>query len=228
MKRKFYISQGVLYFYPQRYKGRSPKWSKMYVDLMPIVDVISATNVKIQKSLNSPSQVVHVDKMNVCRGKTSRSWLLVDVDHAVTASGDETADESTLDDSAGNNQARIFICRRSAARSTTSTKEDRGRTIIRKDQGKDHYLQRTSSRIIDINGEDRERTFIPRGSRRRLPSAEDQQQDHLHRRKRIKEKTFICGGPAVGSSTSTEEDPGELLHRPAEKGRLATSAPGSV
>ena len=89
--RKFSNDQSVLYFYPRRYK--EPKWSKMYVGSMLIVDVISATNVKIQKSRNSPSQVVHVDKLKVCRGETPTFWLLVDMDdNTATASEDDPED----------------------------------------------------------------------------------------------------------------------------------------
>ena len=80
VRRKFSIGQWVWYFYPPRYKGRSPKWSTMYVGSMLIVNVISATNVKIQKSRNSPSQVVRVDKLKVCRGETPKSWPLGDMD----------------------------------------------------------------------------------------------------------------------------------------------------
>ena len=61
----------------------------MYVGTMLIV--ISATNVKIQKSRNSPSQVVHV-----CRGETQKSWQLVDMDdNTATASEDEPEDGKT-------------------------------------------------------------------------------------------------------------------------------------
>ena len=76
----------------------------MYVCPMLIVDVISATNVKVQKSRKSLSQVVHVDKLKVCRGETQKAWLMVDVDDddADAASEDETAAESTPDDDAGN------------------------------------------------------------------------------------------------------------------------------
>ena len=48
----------------------------MYVGPMLIVDIVSAANVKIQKSRNS--QVVHVNKLKVCRGETPTSWLFVD------------------------------------------------------------------------------------------------------------------------------------------------------
>ena len=53
VKKKFRVAQWVWYFYPQRYKGRLPKWSKMYVGPMLIVDIVSATNAKIQKARNS-------------------------------------------------------------------------------------------------------------------------------------------------------------------------------
>ena len=94
---------GVL-FYPRRYKGRSPKWSKMYVDPMLIVDIVSATNVKIQKSHNSQSPVVHVDKLKVCSAETPKSWLFIDdgTEDVVAVSEDEGADESTSDEGTGN------------------------------------------------------------------------------------------------------------------------------
>ena len=47
MKQKFRVGQWVWYFCPRRNKGRSLKWSKMYVGPMLIVDIVSATNVKI-------------------------------------------------------------------------------------------------------------------------------------------------------------------------------------
>ena len=53
-------------FYPRRFKGQSPKRSKMYVGPMLIVDAITATNVKIAKLHNSSSQVVHVDTLKIC------------------------------------------------------------------------------------------------------------------------------------------------------------------
>ena len=71
----------------------------MYVGPMLIVDVISATNVKLQKSCSSPSQVVYVDKLKVCRGETPKSWLPVDMDeNPATASEDEPKDGKSQDD----------------------------------------------------------------------------------------------------------------------------------
>ena len=85
-------------------QGRSPKWSKMYVGPMLIVDIVSATNLKIQKSRNSQSQVVHVHKLKVCTGETPRSWLFIDdgAEDVVAASEDEGVNESTPGDGTGN------------------------------------------------------------------------------------------------------------------------------
>ena len=52
----------------------------MYVGPKLIVDVISATNVNIQRSRNRPGQVFHMDKLKVCRGGTQKSWLPDDMD----------------------------------------------------------------------------------------------------------------------------------------------------
>ena len=66
---------------------------------MLIIDAISATNVKIQKSCNSLSQVVHVDKLKVCRGEIPKSWLSVEMDNnTATASEDEPEDGENQDD----------------------------------------------------------------------------------------------------------------------------------
>ena len=49
LKRKFNIGQWMLYFYPKKYNGRSPKWSKIYYGPLLIVGIISVTNVGVQK-----------------------------------------------------------------------------------------------------------------------------------------------------------------------------------
>ena len=79
-------------------------WSKMYVGPMLIVDIVSATNVKIQKSRNSQSQAVHVNKLKVCRMKTPRSWLFIDygAEGAVAAMENDGVDESTSGDGTEN------------------------------------------------------------------------------------------------------------------------------
>ena len=99
VEQKFRVGQRVCYFYPRKYKGRSPKWAKTYVGPLLILGVVSVTNVKVQKTRNIPSQVVHVDKLKVCRGETLKSWLEGDDgdNDIVNASGSETVVEAIID-----------------------------------------------------------------------------------------------------------------------------------
>ena len=76
VKIQFRSGQWVWYYYPRRYKGRSPKWFKTYVGPFLKVDVLSGTNVKIQRSENGAPPIVHVDKLKLCRGRTPKSWLM--------------------------------------------------------------------------------------------------------------------------------------------------------
>ena len=84
--------------------GDRPSSQKIYVGPMLIVDIVSITNVKIQRSRNCQSQVVRVDKLKVCRGETLRSWLFIDdgAENVIAASEDEVVDESTPDDDTEN------------------------------------------------------------------------------------------------------------------------------
>ena len=70
----------------------------MYVGPMLTVDIISATNVKIQKSRNSPSQVVHMDKLKVCRGETPTSWLLIDMDDNTARASEDAPEDGEIED----------------------------------------------------------------------------------------------------------------------------------
>ena len=74
--------------------GGRPSGRKMYVGPMRIVDIVSATNVKKQKSRNSQSQVVPADKLKVCRGETPHLWLFIDdrAEDVVATSEDEGVD----------------------------------------------------------------------------------------------------------------------------------------
>ena len=85
-------------------QGEVAQLGKMYVGLMLIVDNVFATNVKIHKSRNGQSQVVHVDKLKVCRWETPSSWLFIDdgAEDVVAASEDEGVDELTPGDGTGN------------------------------------------------------------------------------------------------------------------------------
>ena len=75
--------------------------AKKYASPMLIVDIVSNTNFKIQKSRNSQSQVVHVDKLKICRGQTPSSWLFIDDGAENIVAEDEGVDESTAADGTG-------------------------------------------------------------------------------------------------------------------------------
>jgi hypothetical protein len=65
-RQSFAVGDWVWYFYPRRYKGRSPKWQCCYVGPYKVVRVIEPSNYVIQKSLRAVPFVVHADKMKKC------------------------------------------------------------------------------------------------------------------------------------------------------------------
>jgi hypothetical protein len=73
--RQFDRGEWVYYYYPRRYKGRSPKWSKMYTGPFLITRVMPPCNYVIQRSARSKPIVTHADKLKECLGETPKSWL---------------------------------------------------------------------------------------------------------------------------------------------------------
>ena len=65
----------VYYFYPRRYKGRSPKWSRAYTGPYLITHVIPPCNFVIQKTARSRPIVTHTDKLKKYAGPALESWL---------------------------------------------------------------------------------------------------------------------------------------------------------
>jgi hypothetical protein len=55
----------VWYYYPRRYKGRTPKWQRMFIGPMKVIRVIDAHNFVVQKSSKSKPMVVHRDKLKL-------------------------------------------------------------------------------------------------------------------------------------------------------------------
>jgi transposase InsO family protein len=74
----FAVGDWVWYYSPRKYVGRSAKWVKNYTGPFLVVRVIPPTTAVIQKSRRSNVQVVHFDKLKVCRGRTPVSWTLPD------------------------------------------------------------------------------------------------------------------------------------------------------
>ena len=63
------------YFYPRRFRGKSPKWQKMYTGPYLIVKHIQPSNYVIQKSKTAKPKVVHADKLKAWSGDHLPSWL---------------------------------------------------------------------------------------------------------------------------------------------------------
>ena len=66
LQRRFSVGTWVWYYYPRRYVGRTPKYSKIYI--MLVVEVVFTTNVRIPWNRISKSMLVHIDKLKLCKG----------------------------------------------------------------------------------------------------------------------------------------------------------------
>jgi len=112
--RQFKTGDWVWYYYPRRYKGRSPKWSKTYTGPYLVVREIPPCNFVLQKSQRSQPFVTHTDKLKMCLGDTPRSWLPVEGETCENPrsarSNDGDRDDETIEnneparDSAGLNE----------------------------------------------------------------------------------------------------------------------------
>jgi transposase InsO family protein len=71
--RKFQPGDWVLYFYPRRWKGRSPKWERMYAGPFLVIEQISPVTFLIQKSEKADPLVVHVDKLKLTENDGQQS-----------------------------------------------------------------------------------------------------------------------------------------------------------
>ena len=61
--KQFQVGQKVLYYYPRRYRFRSPKWQKMYIGPYEVVRQIGPLNYVIKKCNGRQEIIAHVDKM---------------------------------------------------------------------------------------------------------------------------------------------------------------------
>ncbi|MEZ4720247.1 MAG: RNase H-like domain-containing protein [Flavobacteriales bacterium] len=97
------VGDWVWFYYPRRYKKRSPKWQRMYFGPYLIIEVIGEVNLKIQKSKRMKPKIVHVDKVKRYYGNPPISWLKDkdDDDDDDEMSGDNT-DESSDNDRSSN------------------------------------------------------------------------------------------------------------------------------
>ena len=95
-KQQFSVNQWVWYYYPRRYKGRSPKWTRTYTGPYLVVKVLPPCNYVLQKSAHGKSFVTHANKLKPCLSDTPKSWILDETrQHADPAGLPAPEDSST-------------------------------------------------------------------------------------------------------------------------------------
>ena len=72
---EFDVGQFVLYYYPRKYVGRSPKWQKFFVGPFLILKVLGPNSYLIQRSQRAVPIVTHVDKLKAYLGPPLVAWL---------------------------------------------------------------------------------------------------------------------------------------------------------
>jgi len=74
-KTEFITGDWLCYYYPRKYRQRSPKRQIMYTGPYLVIRVIEPVNYVLQKSARAKAFVVHADKLKKCNGTTPESWL---------------------------------------------------------------------------------------------------------------------------------------------------------
>jgi len=75
--RTFSVNDLVLYYYPRKYSGRSPKWSRVYSEIYRVEKKINDAVYIIRKTPKSSSLVVNVDKLKNYYGEVPACWKRV-------------------------------------------------------------------------------------------------------------------------------------------------------
>jgi transposase InsO family protein len=65
-EKEFAVGDRVWYYTPRRYRGRSPKWEKMYTGPYIVDGRHGPLNYRIRKTATSRPLIVHVDKLRPC------------------------------------------------------------------------------------------------------------------------------------------------------------------
>ena len=65
--KHFDIGQKVWYYYPRRYKSRSPKWQKFYTGPFEVIKQLGPLNFSLRKCNGRKEVLAHVDKMKLCK-----------------------------------------------------------------------------------------------------------------------------------------------------------------
>jgi hypothetical protein len=67
-RAEFHCHQLVWYYYPRKYQGRSPKWSRFYTGPYRIETVLNDVNFVLRQTPRSRAIVAHIDKLRPYHG----------------------------------------------------------------------------------------------------------------------------------------------------------------
>jgi hypothetical protein len=90
--KEFKLHDFVWYYYPRRYQGRTPKWSRYYTGPFRIEVVLNDVNFVLKKTPRSKPIVAHIDKLRRYFGSTPSCWKSVQMDAAVNNSSANQVD----------------------------------------------------------------------------------------------------------------------------------------
>jgi len=71
---KYIPGDWVWVFYPRRVQVKLPKWQRYYDGPLLVLEAIGDVNYRVQRSVHSKKQVVHVDKLKRYFGTTPLPW----------------------------------------------------------------------------------------------------------------------------------------------------------
>jgi len=75
--RTFRVNDFVYYYYPRKYVGRTPKWTRVYDGIYRVEKVINDAVYIIRKSPNSRHITANVDKLKLFQGEVPIYWRKV-------------------------------------------------------------------------------------------------------------------------------------------------------
>lgn len=73
--KTFAVGDLVWYYYPRKYKGRTPKWMRYYVGPYKIETALNDVNFVIRKSPRSKAIIAHIDKLRTFYGTVPDCWI---------------------------------------------------------------------------------------------------------------------------------------------------------
>lgn len=76
-EKAFSKGQLVLYYYPRRYQGRAPKWSRFYTGPFMVESALNDVNFILKKTPRSKPIIAHIDKLRPYYGEIPTCWKSV-------------------------------------------------------------------------------------------------------------------------------------------------------